>query len=170
VGGIARGCGLLRGGWGVVAARRLAAGRCGGLFWLPPDGTPHPPDARPDRQPRAAAPAARRPPTLPATATAADVIPDELWEAIRPLLPTPRQTNRAGQRADLRAVVAGAVCTEVLGVPGRHLPPALGADRKTVRTRLRRWQADTTWTAVRSVLDDSPHLRQLRTAVPRAAA
>lgn len=100
-------------------------------------------------------------PTLPATVTAADVIPDELWEAIRPLLPTPRQTNWADQRANLRAVVAGAVCTEVLGVPGRHLPPALGADRKTVRTRLRRWQADTTWTAVRNVLDDSPHLRQL---------
>ena len=109
-------------------------------------------------------------PTLPATATAADVIPDELWEAIRPLLPTPRQPNRTDQRADLRAVVAGAVCTEVLGVPGRHLPPALGADRKTVRTRLRRWQADTTWTAVRNVLDDSPHLRQLRTTMPRAAA
>ncbi|WP_416071593.1 CRISPR-associated endonuclease Cas1 [Streptomyces sp. ME02-8801-2C] len=87
--------------------------------------------------------------------TVDQIIPDDLWESASRLMPEPRQSNKADQRSDRRGVLGGAVCTEILGIPGRHLPRAI-ADRKTVRTHLRRWKASGVWDALLPIITEHP--------------
>lgn len=97
------------------------------------------------------APTVRQERSTPVPRTAHEVIPPDLWERVSEVLPKPRQTNKADQRLSKHGVLAGAVCTEILGVPGRHLPATI-ADRKTVRVHLQRWKADGTWDELMPVL------------------
>lgn len=89
-----------------------------------------------------------------------DVIPSDLWERAAEYLPKPRQANKSDRRLSKHGVLAGAVCTEILRIPGRHLPPTI-ADRKTVRIHVRRWQADGTWDALEPLLMSHPHVQTL---------
>ncbi|MFI5801029.1 CRISPR-associated endonuclease Cas1 [Streptomyces sp. NPDC051677] len=101
--------------------------------------------------------------------TVRDVIPSDLWEQVSEQLPKPRQSNKADQRLSKHGVLAGAVCTEILRIPGRHLPPTI-ADRKTVRTHLQRWKADGTWDALVPVLTGHPHVRTLMSEAGKPGA
>lgn len=101
--------------------------------------------------------------------TVRDVIPSDLWEQVAEHLPKPSQGNKADQRLSKHGVLAGAVCTEILRIPGRHLPPTI-ADRKTVRTHLRRWKADGTWDALFPVLTGHPRVRTLMGEVSEPGA
>ena len=92
--------------------------------------------------------------------TVREVVPPELWERASVILPKPRQTNKSDQRLSKQGVLVGAICTEILGIPGRHLPATI-ADRKTVRTHLRLWKADGTWDALLPIITEHPNVRAL---------
>jgi transposase len=56
---------------------------------------------------------------------AAQLVPDELWEAIRPLLPPKRPHPNGGRPwIDDRAVLGGIIYVLRAGVPGGCCPPA----------------------------------------------
>ncbi|WP_413803893.1 CRISPR-associated endonuclease Cas1 [Streptomyces iranensis] len=97
---------------------------------------------------------------VPIPNAAHDIVPPDLWEQVARTLPQPRQLNKADQRLSKHGVLAGAVCTELLSIPGRHLPATL-ADRKTVRTHLQRWKADGTWGTLVPLLTAHPRIRTL---------
>ena len=76
------------------------------------------------------------------TPTADTLVPDELWQAIRPLLPTPPRRYGGRPRVDDRAALAGIVYQLRSGIPWRLLPTAqLGCGSAiTCWRRLRDWQ------------------------------
>jgi len=58
-----------------------------------------------------------------AAMTAIDtLVPEQLWQAIRPLLPTPPHRYGGRPRADDRAALAGIVYQLCTGIPWRLLP------------------------------------------------
>ncbi|MFE0525851.1 CRISPR-associated endonuclease Cas1 [Streptomyces sp. NPDC058954] len=105
-------------------------------------------------------PTVERKQVLTAPKTVCEVVPPELWELVSAVLPKPKQTNKADQRLSKQGVLAGAICTEILGIPGRHLPATI-ADRKTVRTHLRLWKADGTWNALLPIVTEHPSVKAL---------
>ncbi|WP_373289878.1 transposase [Saccharopolyspora thermophila] len=105
---------------------------------------------------------------LSGTVTVERIIPDHLWADVAPLLPPAPQRRSVGRpQADNRAVLAGIVCAGHLGCSYTKIPPTLGVSARTCRTRLDTWQHTGTWPAIQRVLDDSDHLRQLRTETTR---
>jgi len=76
------------------------------------------------------------------TPTADTLVPDELWQAIRPLLPTPPRRYGGRPRVDDRAALAGIVYQLRSGIPWRLLPTRqLGCGSAiTCWRRLRDWQ------------------------------
>jgi hypothetical protein len=75
--------------------------------------------------------------------TAADtLVPDDLWQAIQPLLPTPPRRYGGRPRIDDRAALAGIVYQLCTGIPWRLLPTSqLGCGSPiTCWRRLRDWQ------------------------------
>ncbi|MFM9469671.1 CRISPR-associated endonuclease Cas1 [Streptomyces scabiei] len=98
----------------------------------------------------------RNPPTT-IPKTVHEVVPPELWELASVVLPKPKQSNKADERLSKQGVLAGAICTEILGIPGRHLPATI-ADRKTVRTHLRRWKAAGVWDALLPIVTAHPNV------------
>jgi transposase len=61
------------------------------------------------------------------TTTIDDLVPEQLWRAIQPLLPTPPPRYGGRPRVDDRACLAGIVYQLRTGVPWRLLPPASSA-------------------------------------------
>jgi transposase len=51
-----------------------------------------------------------------------DLVPEQLWQAIRPLLPTPPRRYGGRRRVDDRACLAGIVYQLRTGIPWRLLP------------------------------------------------
>jgi transposase len=77
------------------------------------------------------------------TTTAADtLVPDQLWQAIQPLLPTPSPRYGGRPRVDDRAALAGIIYQLRTGVPWRRLPTGqLGCGSPiTCWRRLHDWQ------------------------------
>lgn len=108
---------------------------------------------------------------LSGTVTVERIIPDHLWADIAALIPpNPHQRSVGRPRADNRAVLARIVCAEQLGCSYTKIPPTLGVSAKTCRTRLDNWQQAGTWSAIERVLQDSDHIRQLRTETDAAPA
>jgi transposase len=71
-----------------------------------------------------------------------DLVPDELWEAVEPLLPTDRPKPKGGRpRVDDRAALAGIVYMAWQGSRWRDVPRELGASGVSCWRRLREWQA-----------------------------
>jgi transposase len=58
------------------------------------------------------------------TTTIEDLVPEQLWQAIQPLLPTPPPRHGGRPRIDDRAALAGIVCQLRTGVSWRFLPVA----------------------------------------------
>lgn len=77
---------------------------------------------------------------------------DEQWEAIRPLLPTPKREGRP--RADDRRTLEGILYVLRTGSRWQDLPPEYGSP-VTCWRRYSQWQADGTWERVWRTLFDS---------------
>jgi len=79
------------------------------------------------------------------------LVPDELWEAVAPLLP--RHRARPGRRGrppvDDRAALTGIVFVLHSGIPWRLLPAEMGCGSGvTCWRRLRHWQRRGVWKKV----------------------
>jgi transposase len=79
--------------------------------------------------------------------TTGDLIPDTLWQAIQPLLPTPPPRYGGRPRVDDRAALAGIVHQLRTGVPWRLLPSRQlrCGSPVTCWRRLRDWQRAGVW-------------------------
>jgi transposase len=88
------------------------------------------------------------------TATVDTLVPDQLWQAIRPLLPSRRFGGRP--RVDDRAALAGIIYQLRTGVPWRLLPTQqLGCGSPvTCWRRLRDWQRAGVWERLHHLLLD----------------
>src|SRR3712207_2495992 len=77
-------------------------------------------------------------------------VPDDLWEAIEPLLPKERPKPYGGRpRIPDRAVLGGIIFVLRTGTPWRLLPKELGCGSgPTCWRRLRDWQAAGVWRAL----------------------
>jgi transposase len=75
------------------------------------------------------------------------LVPEQLWQAIRPLLPTPPPRYDGSPRIDDRAALAGIIYQLRTGVPWRLLPShQLGCGSPvTCWRRLRDWQRAGVW-------------------------
>jgi transposase len=81
------------------------------------------------------------------TTTADALVPDILWQAIQPLLPTPPPRYGGRPRINDRAALAGIIYQLRTGVPWRLLPASeLGCGSAvTCWRRLRDWQRAGVW-------------------------
>lgn len=71
---------------------------------------------------------------------------DELWEAVRPLLPERRPDPRGGRpRVDDRVCFNAIVFVLFTGIAWRYLPSELGCSPATAHRRLAEWQAAGVW-------------------------
>jgi transposase len=90
------------------------------------------------------------------TPTADTLVPEQLWQAIQPLLPAPPRRYGGRPRLDDRACLAGIVYQLRTGVPWRLLPVReLGCGSPvTCWRRLRDWQRAGVWQRLHRVLLD----------------
>ncbi len=71
---------------------------------------------------------------------------DELWEAVRPLLPEHRADPRGGRpRVDDRVCFNAIVFVLFTGIAWRHLPREMGCSPATAHRRLAEWQSVGVW-------------------------
>jgi transposase len=82
------------------------------------------------------------------------LVPDDLWEAIEPLLPKEPPKPRGGRRrVPDRAALTGIIFVLRTGMPWRFLPQELGCGSgSTCWRRLRDWQAAGVWERLHAVL------------------
>lgn len=90
--------------------------------------------------------------------TTEQLVPDEVWARIAPLLP-PRPASRVGrpQTSSDREIIGGLAARYILGVPWSQCP----APPVSMRQRLNKWQQAGCWTAIRSELESAGHLSEL---------
>jgi transposase len=92
------------------------------------------------------------------------LVPEQLWQAIQPLLPIPPRRYGGRPRVDDRAALAGIVYQLRMGVPWRLLPTRqLGCGSPvTCWRRLRDWQRAGVWQRLHhQLLDQLGRDRQL---------
>ena len=83
------------------------------------------------------------------------LLPDDLWELIRPLLPPPkpRRFRFPGRRpVDDRTCLTGILFVLKTGIGWEDFPAELGCCGMTLLNRLREWQAAGVWQAVHELL------------------
>jgi transposase len=75
------------------------------------------------------------------------LVPDELWETVRHLIPSnPRRPQGGGRsRVDDRAVFLAIVFVLTSGCPWRRLPSAFGVKVPTAHRRFSQWSAAGLW-------------------------
>jgi transposase len=83
-----------------------------------------------------------------------ELVSDELWEAIEPLLPKEPPKPKGGRpRIDDRAALAGIVFVLKSGIPWEMLPKEMGCGSgSTCWRRLRDWQEAGVWEELHRVL------------------
>ena len=82
------------------------------------------------------------------------MVPDELWAVVQPLLPRERRKPRGGRpRVPDRAVFAGILFVLRTGCPWAYLPAEMGCGSGvTCWRRLRAWQEAGVWTRLERTL------------------
>jgi transposase len=86
------------------------------------------------------------------------MVSDELWEAVRPLLPDlSHRRNKAGRkRLDDRHVLAGILFVLKSGIPWQELPKEMGyGSGMTCCRRLREWKEAGIWPLIHKALTAS---------------
>jgi len=84
-----------------------------------------------------------------------ELVDDELWEIIQPLLPVfkRRKTHPGRKRIDDRRVLTGILFVLQSGIPWEMLPQEMGCGSgMTCWRRLRQWQKAGVWTKLHRVL------------------
>jgi len=86
--------------------------------------------------------------------TSEELVSDELWVAMKPLLPPEPPKPKGGRpRRDDRAVLGGIIYVLKSGIPWRMLPKELGCGSGvTCWRRLRDWQKAGVWRGLHRVL------------------
>ena len=102
------------------------------------------------------------------------LVPDDLWEAIAPLLPKQRPKPKGGRpRCDDRLALAGIIFVLRSGIPWEMLPREFGCSGMTCWRRLRDWQTAGVWTTLHLVLlerlSNAGHLDWSRASLDSAA-
>ena len=102
------------------------------------------------------------------------LVPDDLWEAIAPLLPEERPKPKGGRpRCDDRMALAGIIFVLRSGIPWEMLPREFGCSGMTCWRRLRDWQTAGVWTTLHRVLlerlSNAGHLEWSRAFLDSAA-
>jgi hypothetical protein len=80
------------------------------------------------------------------------LVPDDLWQQVRPLVPEHSQ-RKGNPRAHPRRVVAALLWTQVLGRSWRSVRDGAGIDHTTVQAHFKVWRANGTWDQVRPLLE-----------------
>jgi transposase len=90
---------------------------------------------------------------------ARELLPDELWEVIAPLLPPERPKPKGGRpRVPDREALIGIIFVLRSGIPWWMLPKELGCGSPTTCwRRLQEWQAAGVWEKVHRLLLDRLH-------------
>jgi hypothetical protein len=104
------------------------------------------------RRRRRAPPPPPRPIPIVAVPATAD-LGDDVWPALRALLPPQRGRGRPYQ--EHRRVVEGLLWVMHTGHPWRAIPPAFGP-WETIHSRYRRWEQDGTWQRCLALLHPRP--------------
>lgn len=87
--------------------------------------------------------------------TITELVSDELWEYVEPLLPARTAKPRGGRpRACDRAALEGIVYVLKTGIPWGMLPNGFGVSGVTCWRRLRDWQQNGVWNRLHRVLLD----------------
>jgi transposase len=78
---------------------------------------------------------------------AKEILSDELWALVEPLLPPPPPRPKGGrQRIGNRAILTGILFVPKSGIPWEILPPEMGCGSgMTCWRRLREWQTQGVW-------------------------
>ena len=85
----------------------------------------------------------------------AQLLTDELWDAVRPLLPPHRPRPRGGRPpVDDRVALAGILFVLKTGIGWEDLPREIGCSGMTCWRGLRDWQAAGVWDALHRLLLD----------------
>jgi len=84
------------------------------------------------------------------------ILPEELWELIRPLLPPERPKPKGGRpRVPDRACLTGILYVLRTGIPWEYLPREMGCGSgMTCWRRLRDWQEAGVWQRIHEALLD----------------
>ncbi|WP_233510482.1 IS5 family transposase [Actinomadura craniellae] len=84
------------------------------------------------------------------------IVPEGLWEVVRPLLPPARVRPQGGGTVNIDdgAVFAAIMYVLVSGWAWRHLPPCFGASKSTVHRRFLIWSRAGVWGRLHQVLLD----------------
>jgi transposase len=91
--------------------------------------------------------------------TPADIIPDDLWSQIEPLIPPRNPRTRGVKPPHPRIVCTALVARFVLGVPWSMVP---GSFSYMTVTRWRdQWDTSGAWPKVRKIVEDHGHLQSL---------
>ena len=118
--------------------------------------------------------------------TKSQLVDDELWKLVKPLLPDRTQQRTGRPRVSDRAALTAIMFVLVTGVPWRMVPRQIGCSGVTAWRRLREWQHAGVWEKLhrellrrlngagridwsRGVVDSS-HIRALRGGSDRAFA
>ena len=81
------------------------------------------------------------------------LVPDDLWAAIKPLLPPELPKPKGGRpRCNDRAALAGIIFVLRSGIPWEMLPRELGCSGMTCWRRLHDWQEAGVWAGLHRVL------------------
>ncbi len=102
------------------------------------------------------------------------LVPDDLWQAIEPLLPPQRPKPKGGRpRAPDRSALAGILFVLRTGIQWHEVPAELGCCGKTCWRRLGEWHAAGVWAGLHRVLlerlDDAGQLDWSRAALDSAS-
>lgn len=81
---------------------------------------------------------------------AVELLPDELWNQIEPLLPPPRRSPKGGRPpVDNRAALRGIIFVDRTGIPWQRLPAEVfGVSGSSCWRRFHEWTVAGLWPAV----------------------